>query len=116
MDGQPILQRDDTQKPSAKLGDGSPETITIVLLRLKAKRRLNDANTHLLRQLRALRQNLVLEIGRESEIRHPEKSISEVCSQGKSQATGQRRKTGGLKMQRPLGNFFPKGRGNDLKA
>ena len=67
---EPILKRDDSQEPIAKLWHRGPKAETIVLLWLAAYRVLNDTNAHLLGEVRSSQQNVVLEIVRETKVWH----------------------------------------------
>ena len=60
-----IGERDDSQVAPAKLRSGCPEAESVVFPGLNTDRRSDDPNAHLFREIRALPQNLVLEIRRE---------------------------------------------------
>ena len=68
MNSELIHKRDNTQEPPAKLRHCGPKAKAIMLLRLAANRVLNDTDTHILREIWPPRQNVILEVGSESEI------------------------------------------------
>ena len=60
-----IGKRDDSQVAPAELRSDRPEAESVVFLRLNSDWRLHYADAPLLREIRALAQNFVLEIRRE---------------------------------------------------
>ena len=67
-----ISQRHDAQEAATELGHGCPEPEAVAFLWLAADCVLDGANAHLLGELRAARQNIMLEVFGELEIRHLE--------------------------------------------
>lgn len=65
-----IRKRYHAQNVSFKFINRTPETETIVFLRLCFKRVLNDPNTPILPEIRAFTQNLIFEIIRKSVFIH----------------------------------------------
>jgi hypothetical protein len=70
MDGHSILKGDYPQVSPPKLRNLAPEPVSIALLWLRAKGLLHHAYAPLLSQVRALAQNLCLEILREAVFGH----------------------------------------------
>lgn len=70
MDREFISERYNAQEPAAELWHRGPEAKAIVLLRLAADRVLNDANAHLLREIRPAWHHIVLEVICKSKVRH----------------------------------------------
>ena len=60
-----IGERNDSQITTAEFRNRCPKPESVVFLRLDADRRLDNANAHVFRKIRALPQNLVLKIRRE---------------------------------------------------
>jgi hypothetical protein len=70
MDRDLILQRDDPQVAAAKLWAGGPESISVLLLRFRTNRTLNNSNAPFLLEIWALPENLILEVFGEPIGRH----------------------------------------------
>jgi hypothetical protein len=60
-----IGKRHHSQVATTELRSGCPEAESVILLGLDSDWCLNHADTHLLREIRTLRKDFVLEIGRE---------------------------------------------------
>jgi hypothetical protein len=73
MNRELISERNDTQEPAVQVGHSRPEAKAIVFLRLAAKRMLHNPDAHLFREIRPAREDILLEVALEFELRHVRK-------------------------------------------
>ena len=74
MNGEPIGKRDDAQDTTAEFRHRSPKPESVVLLRFRTNRILDNSNAHFLGEVRPTRKHVVLEVGSELEVRHAERN------------------------------------------